>query len=229
MPYLGRSPAQYTDWTPLTIASGCSPKTSTRAIPGSSRTCGCEQVRERGFERPGNGIRSPARAGGAASRVVRVPAIPPFRRAPRAMRTPARASTAGDAAHASARAGNSAGARARAPRHSRRPTTLRPRSQGRRCAPDRRCGSTTSTAFRRRAPQRRRVWPPTQSACLMPPSATENETDAQVHGAHPLRSRLRSKRFRAPGRAATGRHPVPVNPRRAIPRCRSRNSQWRWR
>ena len=40
-PYLGKVVGQYTDWTPLLIASGCSPRTSTRAIRGSSRTCGC--------------------------------------------------------------------------------------------------------------------------------------------------------------------------------------------
>ena len=41
-PYLGPVFGAYTDWTPLARpAAGCSRRTSTRAIPGSSRTCWC--------------------------------------------------------------------------------------------------------------------------------------------------------------------------------------------
>ena len=38
MPYLGPVVGKYSDWTPLRIAAGCSPRISTRPTPGSSRT-----------------------------------------------------------------------------------------------------------------------------------------------------------------------------------------------
>ena len=47
MPYLGPVIGNYTDWTPLAGRPGCSRRTSTSAIPGSSRTCWCADERPR--------------------------------------------------------------------------------------------------------------------------------------------------------------------------------------
>ena len=42
LPYLGPVKGYYTDWTPLEGRPGLFRKTSTRATPGSSRTCWCD-------------------------------------------------------------------------------------------------------------------------------------------------------------------------------------------
>ena len=48
-PYLGPVIGVYTDWTPLTDRPACSPRTSTRATPGSSATCWCGEGGGQGF------------------------------------------------------------------------------------------------------------------------------------------------------------------------------------